>query len=108
MWNCPRSQFVWLSINNIIRTVYNVNYLTYNNIVLGSPNPIKNAELLILLGLKLIMSKERTNDIRIETIHSNIKTLYFLEKQLVKNRSESFELQWEKINTAILAQNNQS
>jgi hypothetical protein len=66
IWDCPRSQTLWNFIENLIATAYNVNYLSYKTIVLGSDNQIPLVENLILIALKLIMSKDRDAIIEIE------------------------------------------
>jgi len=101
MWDCPRSRFVWNRVNDIILRAYNINYINYNSIILGSSKPILVAEKLILVCLKLILSKDRSNEITIESITSGIKIQYILEKNRMRNNLSDFKKQWEKIVEAL-------
>ena len=101
LWDCPRSQNVWNNLNNIIIRSHNLNYLTYNAVVLGATNPIPLIERLILCALKLILTKDRTNVITNEALISKIKLQYILERNYMRKKRSTFEKQWAGLNAII-------
>jgi len=100
IWDCPRSKTVWDNIDNIVNRAFDVNYINYNTIITGSENPIFVVEKIIIVGLKLIMTIERTNVIASEMIYAMIKKQFILEQKLVRTKF-ALRIQWEKINNAI-------
>jgi len=103
LWDCPRSQFVWVSLNSIINRAYNYNYdyINYNCVLVGSANPIMLLERFILIGLKLVLKIDRADDISIETIISKIKLQFILEKHKMRSNPQVFHKTWEEITKII-------
>ena len=58
-------------------------------------------ERLILLGLKLLLTIDRTDDIPIETIMSKIRTQFILERHKMRSNLAVFDKTWEKIKEII-------
>ena len=102
LWECPRSGFVWDTFSTIINRSYNLDYINYTTVVLGSQNPILVIESLILALLKLIVTKDRTNVITTEMIHSQIKTQFILEKNLMRKVHGKFRKRWERLGECLV------
>jgi hypothetical protein len=100
IWDCPRSQALWSFLDSLISSTYNVNYLCYETVVLGSDNPIPLVENLILIALKLIMSKDRSKIIEIEQFRNKIKSFFMLEKSAYKNDNK-FQKRWCKLEGSL-------
>jgi hypothetical protein len=98
IWDCPRSNEAWQTFNSITMQYYNINYATYNNIVLGPPNPILVLEALVLEVLKIIIKKDRVDQISDDTVKNHIKIYYKIEKIAMKGKKEKFESRWHKLN----------
>ncbi len=77
-----------------------MNYLSYETVVLGSDNPMPLVENLILIALKLIMSKDRSEIIEIEQFRNKIKSFFMLEKSAYKNDNK-FQKRWCKLESSL-------
>jgi hypothetical protein len=106
LWDCPRSGAVWNYLQNVIQTAYGINYISYDSIIMGSKQVIPVAETLILIGLKLILTKERTERIPIAQIKCKIKSQYCIERMACKKNIAKFFRKWDKINSTLLHLNN--
>jgi hypothetical protein len=69
--------------------------------VVGSAKPIMLIERLILIGLKLLLTIDRTDDIPIESIMSKIRTQFILERHKMRRNLTVFDKTWEKIKEII-------
>jgi len=94
LWDCPRSQQLWSYLQNLISSSYQVNYINYHGIILGSENAIPVLESLILLALKLIIVKDRSNYVTNAQLESRIKSQYFIEKRAMKVKELKFKNRW--------------
>jgi len=102
IWECDRARRVWAYIENVIYQAYNINgYVTYETIIRGSDNPITILENVVLLALKMIMSKERQNIIENNQIKSKIVNLFIIEKHAFKVRSEKLRKRWQKLENIL-------
>ena len=97
LWDCPRSSFVWNYFSNMITRAYNLNYISYTSIVVGSERPILIIETLITSLLKLILTKDRTNVITKEMIDNQIRLQYILELHSMRDKRTMFDKRWEKL-----------
>ena len=68
--------------------------MTYNTIVLGSEKPIFVLETLILVALKLILTKDRSTAITREVLESKIKLQFILEQKAMKDKTMIFQNRW--------------
>ena len=97
LWDCPRASFVWNCFSNTITRAYNLNYISYTSIVVGSEQPILIIETLITSLLKLILTKDRTHLITKEMIDNQIRLQYILEQHSMRDKRAKFDKRWEKI-----------
>ena len=74
----------------------NLNF-NYNTIILGSKEPIFVIEALNVPLLRLIVTKDRTNTITREMVHSQIKTQYIMERNMKRYNQHKFEKRWERL-----------
>ena len=102
LWDCPRSSFVWNTFSTIINRAYNLEYINYNTIMLGAQNPILILESLIVVLLKLIVTKDRNNVITREIIHSQLKLHYILERNMMRKNIDKHKKRWEKLSEHLL------
>ena len=75
LWDCPRSARIWSYLNNTTRVILGREYINYNVIVLGNPNPIMAMETMIVWALKIITSIDRSQMVESESIFQKFKTL---------------------------------
>jgi hypothetical protein len=101
LWDCPRSQSVWNFLKLLVFPAYGVDYFNYETIILGSINHIPLVESLILLGLKLILVKNRTSIISNEEIIGRIKMQFIIEKIAMRKRERAFNKRWSKLETIL-------
>ena len=94
LWDCPRASRIWESLNIITSRAFNLNYMTYNTIILGSEKPIFVLETLILVALKLILTKDRSTAITREVLESKIKLQFILEQKAMKDKTMIFQNRW--------------
>lgn len=97
LWDCPRTREVWDYVNSICRRAYNVEYVTYNTVVLGSENPIYVLETLIVMILKIILKKDRTASIDSNVIDNLIVHQYRIENKMKSKRQENFIKRWRNL-----------
>jgi len=97
LWDCPRSKQVWETLNRLIVRSYNRDYISYESIIFGHSNPIPVVEALIVLMLKIILTKDRTSEITMEHILNKIKVQFFIEQQAMKNKQRIFNFRWERL-----------
>jgi len=102
LWDCPRAKSVWEYINEIAVNGYNRDYVTYNSIILGSESPIPILENLIIIALKLLLSKDRTSAVNNNEIKNRIKRLFIIEKYAFRRKKRNFEKRWEKVPRVLL------
>ena len=101
IWDCPRSQEAWLYLKNVVLQSYSIDYISYETVILGAAKPIPLVESIIVLVLKLIMTKERSTQIQIEQIKNQIKAQYIIEKHAMKNNLDKFNSRWSNIQTIL-------
>ncbi len=58
-------------------------------------------ESLILILLRLIITKDHTNSITLEMILGQIKTQYILEKTAMIKKQSKFQKRWEKLSDIL-------
>jgi len=80
IWDCPRVAILWDHLKRITREAYNVDCVKYETIILGLEQGIPLVESLILIILKLIMVKNRSEIVIMDLVKSRIKTLFFMKK----------------------------
>jgi hypothetical protein len=85
---CPRSRGVWEVIGRLVEQAFHINYITYNNIVIGGKPTIDIIENLIIIGLKQILVKDRSLQIPREQIINKIKVEYFIEKEAMRKKAK--------------------
>jgi exonuclease III len=100
-WDCPRSQSVWSHLKTIVNTAFNQEYINYKTVILGSEEPILVLERLIVLGLKLILVKERTNPILTRVLNNQFNAQFILEKGSNRKHFDRNRQHWDKINMSI-------
>jgi hypothetical protein len=101
IWDCPRSNEAWQYFNSITMQIFNINYVTYDTIVLGPPKPILVLEALVLEVLKLIMKKDREDRINEATIKNHIILYYKIEKMAMRGRETKFRDRWHKLDNFL-------
>ena len=106
LWDCPRSQRVWNLLKQLVTPAYGVDYFNYETVILGAANYIPLVESLILLGLKLILVKDRTAIISNEEIISRIKMQFIIEKVAMRNSVRAFNKRWSKLETILFRHDN--
>jgi exonuclease III len=106
LWDCPRAQVPWNYLQNLISRSFGINYLSYENIVLGSEETIPILECIIVLILKLIVVKDRTDIITNERIMNKIESQFTIEKQAMKNKVNKFIKRWAKLEPILFRDNN--
>ena len=74
---------------------YNRFYVTYKAVIIGSDSPIPLVESIIVLALKLILVKDRSNTITSEEIRNKLKQQYIIEKLSMRTKKEKFKKRWE-------------
>jgi hypothetical protein len=94
LWECPRSARAWDFVKSETRNFLGNNYITYESVVLGNPNPNLAMETIINWVTRLIMVKNREELISNELISSKIKTLFFFEKQMLGIGSKKMRKRW--------------
>ena len=97
LWDCNRAQNVWNYLNSILEQTYNTTYITYDSVVLGSISTIQVAESMILTALKLILVKDRSTEIAIETVKNRIKAQFIIEQNGMKNKRVKFQKKWSRL-----------
>jgi hypothetical protein len=97
IWDCPRSNEAWQIFNSITMQYYNINYATYNTVVLGHSNPILVMEALVLEVLKIIMKQDRDDRISEDAIKNQMKLYYKLEKMAMKGKEIKFLARWQRL-----------
>ena len=70
--------------------------------MLGAQNPILILESLIVVLLKLIVTKDRNNVITREIIHSQLKLHYILERNMMRKNIDKHKKRWEKLSEHLL------
>jgi phage FluMu protein Com len=101
IWECPRSNEVWQIFNSITMQTYNINYVTYDTIVLGPPKPVLVLEALVLELLKLIMRRDREDRINEVTVKNHILLYYKIEKIAMGGREREFRDRWHNLNSFV-------
>jgi len=94
LWDCPRAQQGWRYLKRLCGQAYNDEYVNYDSIVLGSANFIPLVETLIMLTLKCITAKDRSNSIDNDHLTNKFKSQYIIEKAAMKNKKIAFEKRW--------------
>ncbi len=97
IWECPRSFQAWQIFNSVTTRCCGIEYATYESVILGSPNKIRVLESLIVEILKLILTKDRTDQINEEMIKNTIKLYYKIEKIAMRERELIFKKRWHKL-----------
>lgn len=89
------------TLNTMCQNAYNIAYVSYETVVLGSPNPINLVETIILNMLKLILVKDRSSIIEREAITNQVRKQFILESSVKNKRNEILRSRWEKINREL-------
>ena len=97
VWTCQRSRDCWEYFNRITAGHGEGNYATYETVVMGAVKPVRVLEEIVVLILRLIMTKDRSNSIEQVAIQNSIKTKYSSEKILCNNLRKLAKLdeKWE-------------
>jgi hypothetical protein len=101
IWDCPRSSEAWSIFNSITRQCYNMNYATYDSVILGHPDPVSVLESLVVEVLKIIMKQNREDQINVELIKNQFRLYYRLEKMALKGKELKNFRRWQKLEQAI-------
>jgi len=102
IWSCPRAESLWNYVKQICRRAFNIEYVTYDTVILGSKNPIPVLENIILIGLKLVMSKDRSQSIDNQVFINRVNNLRLIEKNSFKNKQALFKNRWAKLDQILL------
>ena len=97
LWECQRTQFVWTYINSIVQRAFNVNYINYDTVEVGSEYPIPIVESFIVIVLKLILTKDRSRTITIEEVRNRLKTQFIIEQIAMRRKVNVFKKRWSKL-----------
>ena len=97
LWDCPRSQQVWNYVNSVVRLAYNINYINYNTVVVGSENPIPVVESIIVTALKLILVIDRSLLVSRNEVRNRIKHQFILEQNAMRNKEQAFIKRWSRL-----------
>jgi hypothetical protein len=101
IWDCPRSREAWQSFNLLTRRCYNINYVNYESIILGSPNPILLLEAIVVEILKIILKKDRNERITEDVIKNLIRMYYKIERIAMRKDIIKFEARWQNFEQAL-------
>jgi len=103
IWDCPRSQRLWSFLDSVIYQAFNVRYINYEAIIVGSENVIPVVEPLIVTTLKLIFSKDRSNIITVEELKSKLRIHFIIERNMFsnKNKLNKFWARWAKLKPVL-------
>ncbi len=102
LWDCPRAQYIWSYLRQLTNQVFNLDYITYESVIVGSENSIPLIEVLIVLALKVICVKNRSEIASREQYVSKIRSQYIVEKIAMKNNVDKFNKKWQNIALALL------
>lgn len=106
LWDCPRAQGAWNYLRQLINQAYSDEYINYETIIVGSHSVIPLLETLILLTLKAIIVKDRSNLVSIESLQQKFKTQFFIERLAMKNKKESFKRRWSRLEPILFGNRN--
>ena len=93
IWNCNRSRSCWEYFNQLTSQYNGSAYATYETVTLGSSEPNKVLEEIVLMILRMIISIDRTNAIEQDQIKKAIKNKYSLEKLVCNNNTKLTNLE---------------
>ena len=106
LWDCPRSAAIWSYLNDLTRECLGGEYIDYNVIILGNPNPILAMETMIVWAMKTITSIERDHIVNNETILNKLVTLLHYEQKAFGRHSKKLSKRWGNLlQLRILRQN---
>ena len=94
IWDCPRSTRAWEYLESQTREALGREYLSYNTIILGNPEPNMAMETMITWTLKLIMAINREELINNEVIANKFSTLFYYEKKAFGLNSKKMKSRW--------------
>jgi len=94
LWSCPRAERIWEFVRTQTSAYIGNDYLSYNTIVLGNPNPNLAMETIITLVTRSILSINREDFIVNDVINEKINNLFYYEKKCFGVNSKKMRARW--------------
>ena len=94
LWSCPRTARAWEYLKGITMSHIGSDYITYNTVIVGNPEPNMAMETMITWVTKLILAINREEIISNEVIQQKFQTLFYYEQKTFGLKSKKMRARW--------------